>query len=75
MRADSVRVRSVRTIDGKPSRLPRVNSPAAGLAASGWSVYTERGPVLLALAAAGRGLVGLVGAARRESVRVVIGRG
>ncbi|PZS26624.1 MAG: hypothetical protein DLM59_17895 [Pseudonocardiales bacterium] len=72
MRADTVRVSSVRTVDGRPSRLPRVTTAAAGLAAPGWTVYVERGPVLLALAAVGRLLVGR---RRRGFVRVVIGRG
>lgn len=75
MRTESVRVHSVRTIDGRPSRLPRVSTPAAGLAAPGWTVYTERGPVLLALAAVGRLLARLVAGRRPGSVRVLVGRG
>ena len=38
-----VKVRAVRTADGKPSMLPRVADPAHALAAPGWTVYTEPG--------------------------------
>jgi hypothetical protein len=76
MRGELVRVRSVRTIDGRPSRMPRVSSPAEGLTAPGWCVYTEPGPLLLALVWPVRVLCRLAARRRRsESVRVVSGRG
>lgn len=44
-----VKVRMLRTADGKPSMLPRVSSPADALSAPGWTVYTEPSPLLMAL--------------------------
>lgn len=64
-----VKVRSVRTADGKPSMLPRVSNPADALSAPGWTVYTEPSPLLVGLARLARWLLarsarGLIGAVR-----------
>jgi len=54
-----VKVRAVRTADGKPSLLPRVSDPADALTAPGWTVYTERG--LIPQAALGLARLALLG--------------
>ena len=74
MRAETVKVRHLRSIDGQPVRLPRVADPTDALTAPGWTVHTERGPLLSVLIASGRCLLaGLVVAVRCVLALVVRG--
>jgi hypothetical protein len=73
-----VKVRSVRTADGKPSMLPRVSNPADALTAPGWTVHTEPSPILVGLGRLARWLLsrfarGLLFVARLLAVVTVRG--
>jgi len=65
MSAGGVRVGHLRSVDGRPVRLPRVCDPADALHASGWTVYTEPGPLVLAVVRLCRWLLRLALPVRR----------
>lgn len=72
-------VRHLNDNTGHPVRLPRVSSPDAALAAPGWTVYTEPGPIPLAalwlLRSLCRGGFVLIRWAFRGLIRLLVGPG